>query len=64
MKTLQAHDGQWYRQRDHRQCCKCGLIHREEFKIVVGDKKINKILEKHKGKMRIYYRFFRVKKLK
>jgi Zn-finger protein len=37
-KAIQIEDGKWYRQRGytHTECCDCGLVHKEEYRLVNG----------------------------
>lgn len=38
MAIVQIEDGRWYRIRGytHTECCDCGLVHREEIRLVDG----------------------------
>lgn len=37
-KAIQIEDGKWYRQSGytHTECCDCGLVHKEEYRLVNG----------------------------
>jgi hypothetical protein len=56
--TVQISEGAWHRvgNFDHHECCDCGLVHKEEFKLVKGvlywrtyrdDKKTSDSRKKH-----------------
>lgn len=36
--TIQMEDGKWYRVKGytHTECCDCGLVHKEEFRLIDG----------------------------
>jgi Zn-finger protein len=37
-RAIQIEDGKWYRQSGytHTECCDCGLVHKEEYRLVNG----------------------------
>ena len=64
IKSKQTIAGKWYRATDFETCCDCGLTHRKEWKIIVRDKKLNILLAKHKGEIKLFQRMWRGKESK
>ena len=61
MKSKQGLSGYWYKIRDYRTCCDCGLCHYEEYKISVKGKRANELIKKYHKDITIYFRCWRDK---